>query len=263
MNPLPHRSFRHLIRPVLTTTRVSPSPAQFIFRLSSTMATSPAPQRRFQNPALFICDIQTAFSKTIHNFPLLISTTQKLIRFSNILRVPIYITTQNRQRLGNTVPELFDSSATGPKAINNSSVPISTPLLAHSQSLGLIKADVDKTRFSMYLAGIKESLPANSEVCLVGIESHICVTQTALDLLEAGHKVYVIADAVSSSNKEEVGIALARLRQAGAVVTSSESWMYECMGDAAVPEFKEVIKLVKDTVGDTRAGLAGSIGSKI
>lgn len=71
---------------------------------------------------------------------------------------------------------------------------------------------------------------------IVGIESHICVTQTALDLLQDGHAVYVIADGVSSCNKEEVPIALARLRQAGAVVTTSESWIYECAGDAAIDE---------------------------
>ncbi|KAI4653870.1 hypothetical protein J4E93_001638 [Alternaria ventricosa] len=71
---------------------------------------------------------------------------------------------------------------------------------------------------------------------IVGIESHICVTQTTLDLLRAGHRVYVIADGVSSCNKEEVPIALARLRHEGAVVTSSESFMYEYVGDASTPE---------------------------
>ena len=71
---------------------------------------------------------------------------------------------------------------------------------------------------------------------IVGIESHICVTQTTLDLLRAGHQVYVIADGVSSCNKEEVPIALARLRHEGAVVTTSESFMYEYVGDASTPE---------------------------
>jgi nicotinamidase-related amidase len=72
---------------------------------------------------------------------------------------------------------------------------------------------------------------------IVGIESHICVTQTAIDLLQAGHKVYIIADGVSSCNKEEVPIALARLRHEGAVVTTSESFIYECVGDAGTPEY--------------------------
>ena len=75
---------------------------------------------------------------------------------------------------------------------------------------------------------------------IVGIESHICVTQTALDLLRAGHKVYIIADGVSSCNKEEVPIALARLRSEGAVVTTSESFMYECVGDAGTAEYVQL-----------------------
>lgn len=103
-------------------------------------------------------------------------------------------------------------------------------------------------------AGIA-SLNSTLSCVIVGIESHICVTQTALDLLRAGHKVYIIADGVSSCNKEEVPIALARLRHEGAVVTTSESWMYECVGDAGIDEFKEVIKIVKDTHGSTKDAL--------
>ena len=92
---------------------------------------------------------------------------------------------------------------------------------------------------------------------IVGIESHICVTQTALDLLAEGHRVYVLADGVSSCNPEEVPIALARLRSEGVVVTSSESFLYECMGDAGIGEFKEMSRLVKEFGGETREGLRG------
>lgn len=83
-----------------------------------------------------------------------------------------------------------------------------------------------------------ESLKANGPLSciLVGIESHICITQTTMDFLEAGHKVYIIADGVSSCNKEEVPIALARLRHEGAIVTTSESFMYEFVGDASTAE---------------------------
>ena len=80
------------------------------------------------------------------------------------------------------------------------------------------------------------SLPTPLECVIIGIETHICITQTALDLLREGHKVYVLADGVSSCNKEEIPIALARLRSEGAVVTTSESWIYECMGDAGIEE---------------------------
>lgn len=91
----------------------------------------------------------------------------------------------------------------------------------------------------------------------MGIESHICVTQTCLDLLaqHPANKIYVLADGVSSCNKEEVSIALERLRAEGVVVTSSESWLYECMGDAGIPEFREITRLVKEWKDETKASL--------
>ena len=81
------------------------------------------------------------------------------------------------------------------------------------------------------------------QVAVVGIETHICVTQTALDLLTEGHRVYIIADGVSSCNEGERNIALERLRAEGAIVTTSESWLYECMGDASIPEYVATILL--------------------
>ena len=100
-----------------------------------------------------------------------------------------------------------------------------------------------------------EKLPGPLECVIVGIESHICVTQTAIDLLRGGHKVYILADGVSSCNKEEIPIALARLRAEGAVVTTSESWIYEYVGDAGIAEFKQVIGLIKENADSTKDAL--------
>ncbi|CAI4211471.1 unnamed protein product [Parascedosporium putredinis] len=111
------------------------------------------------------------------------------------------------------------------------------------------------TLFSMYVPAIAAALEPRSSVAIVGIESHICVTQTALDLLAAGHAVYVLADAVSSCNPEEVPVALRRLAAAGVAVTTTESWIYEVMGDASIPAFKDVIKIVKDSGEDTKIAL--------
>jgi nicotinamidase-related amidase len=134
-----------------------------------------------------------------------------MIRAAEILSIPIYATTQNRIRLGETCAELEI-----PNAVEH----------------------VDKTAFSMWVPALQRHFSSSTpaEIVIVGIESHICVTQTTLDLLAAGHKVYVLVDGVSSCNPQEVPIALARLRAAGAVVTTSESFLYECMGDASIPE---------------------------
>jgi hypothetical protein len=112
----------------------------------------------------------------------------------------------------------------------------------------------DKTRFSMYIPSVISALGNEpAQIALVGIESHICITQTALDLRDAGHRVYVLADGVSSCNRTEVVVALDRLRaEQGITVTTSESWMYECMGDASHPGFKGLIGVVKGSKDDTQ-----------
>lgn len=156
------------------------------------------------------------------------------------------MTTQNRARLGDTVPEL--------------SAHLSPPLC---------RASADKTLFSMWIDELTSQLPSAQstqagdrpppeDIVLVGIESHICITQTALDARDSGHRVYVLADGVSSCNPEEVPLALARLRAEGRgiVVASSESWLYEVLGNAALPEFKKIIGIVKDTARDTKTALA-------
>ncbi|KAI1881586.1 hypothetical protein JX265_000412 [Neoarthrinium moseri] len=197
------------------------------------------PQRRLQRPAIFVCDLQDKFRNAIWNFDKVILTSQKVLRAAEVLQIPTFVTTQNRARLGETVSEL-------------------KPLLEKAT------ADVDKTYFSMWVPEISKHFQSSapSEVVIVGIESHICVTQTTLDLLANGHKVYVLADGVSSCNKEEIPIALDRLRREGAVVTTSESWLYECVGDAGISEFRDIVKLVKDTSSDTKTAL-GALLSKI
>ncbi|KAB2107265.1 isochorismatase domain-containing protein 2A, mitochondrial precursor [Alternaria alternata] len=195
-------------------------------------------QRRIANPALFICDLQEKFRPAIYEFPKVVSTAQKLLKASKLLNIPVFATTQNRARLGETCPELKLDQPDGIKTV----------------------CHLDKTLFSMITPEVKQALDSLNasgplSCIIVGIESHICVTQTTLDLLRSGHKVYVIADGVSSCNKEEVPVALARLRHEGAVVTTSESFMYEFVGDAGTPEFKEIIKVVKETSQSTKEAM--------
>jgi isochorismate hydrolase len=134
-----------------------------------------------------------------------------MIKAANILSIPIFVTTQKRARLGETCPQISIHNAV---------------------------EDVDKTAFSMWVPAISKhfNFVTPSQIIILGIESHICVMQTTLDALANGHEVYVLADGVSSCNPEEVPIALARLRAAGAVITTSESFLYGFVKDAAVPE---------------------------
>ena len=169
-----------------------------------------------------------------HLGPKTLSITLLTICFpGSILGVPIFATTQNSTSLGPIVPEL--------------------ELDAHSSTKTVVH--VDKTAFSMWVPEIQSSLSTPHEVAIVGIESHICVTQTTLDLLTYGHKVYILADGVSSCNAEEVPIALRRLAKDGAVVTTSESFLFEVMGDASITGFRSVARLVKEQKDSTKEAL--------
>lgn len=175
-----------------------------------------------------------------------ISTAQKVVKAAKIMDMPIYTTTQNSARLGPTVSELSE-------------------LLSDAKNV-----EHDKTAFSMMIPEITEAVtkqaaaaPAEAgkphkpvSAIIVGIESHICVTQTALDLLSMGHKVYILADGVSSCNQGERPIALNRLAREGCVVTTSESLFFELLGDAKSKDFKAVSGLVKETKDDTSKNVA-------
>ncbi|CAK7232172.1 hypothetical protein SBRCBS47491_008179 [Sporothrix bragantina] len=214
---------------------------------------APATTLRVADSAIFVCDIQEKFRNAIHEFDKVILTSRKVLRAAAILDIPVVVTTQNRARLGDTVPEL-------------SSLYAADPASSGGDKKAKLIIDADKTLFSMWTPEVKKAFAAESApttAVIVGIESHICVTQTALDMLAAGYRVYVIADGVSSSNREEVPVALARLRAAGATVTTSESWMYETMGDSSIPAFRNIISLVKDTSADTKVALSSLLSSKI
>lgn len=157
---------------------------------------------------------------------------------AKILDIPIFVTTQNAARLGATVEEV------------TSLLPDKT----HSP--------MDKTAFSMLVPHLQQALSKLTDspreklsIFLVGIETHICVTQTTLDLLAGGHNVYVLADGVSSCNAGERPVALNRLAREGAIVTTSESLLFELVGDAKDGSFKAVSGLVKETKEGTKVAV--------
>ncbi|KAL1923346.1 uncharacterized protein VTP21DRAFT_8326 [Calcarisporiella thermophila] len=176
--------------------------------------------------ALFVCDIQERFRPMIYQFPSLISTASKMLQASKILNLPVIVTEQNSKALGNTVPELD---------------------IGHAQMV------VPKSLFSMYVPEVSEALKSKDikSVVLLGIESHVCVLQTTLDLLENGYDVHVLADGVSSMNYPEIDVALNRMRQAGANITTSESILFQLLVDAKHENFKQISNLIKQFKDET------------
>ena len=110
-----------------------------------------------------------------------------------------------------------------------------------------------KTKFSMYIPEVKDFVKQNSikTVVLFGVETHVCVQQTALDLLSDGISVFIIADGCSSRTLTDRLFAIERLRQVGAIVTTHESILFQLVGDKDHPKFKDIQTLVKDKAPDT------------
>ncbi len=144
-----------------------------------------------------------------------------LAQAATMLDVPMVVTEQYPERLGNTTPEIA-------QYIGHASPIAKTAFSACAEP-----------KFKSYLQRDK------SHVVLVGLEAHICVLQTAMDLLAAGKKVFVVEDAIISRNPDNKRNALARLAAAGCIVTNTESAVFEWLGNANHPAFKDVSKLIK------------------
>lgn len=171
---------------------------------------------------LVVVDIQEKFVPVIHEWSRVIQNSLRLINGAVILRVPVFATEQYRQGLGATVPEIA------------AAIPGFAPM--------------EKNAFSCCGApGFIEVLQARDvqDVLLCGIEAHVCVTQTCLGLLDAGLRPFVVADAISSRTPENHRLGMERMRDAGAVIVSTEMILFELLERAGTDEFKQMLKLVK------------------
>ena len=149
---------------------------------------------------------------------------QLLIRLAGILKIPAIVTTQYAKGLGNTVPEI------------GSMLPDSAPL--------------DKMTFSCFgsdvFCSLLKRLPGQRTTALLcGMETHICVMQTALGALREGYLVHVASDAVSSRAEFNWRIGLDRMRAAGAILSSTEMMIYELLRSSGAPAFRELLPYLK------------------
>ena len=176
-----------------------------------------------QQCALLVIDIQEKLLPPIHEKERLVRNTQLLIRLAKILSLPVIATTQYSKGLGPMVAEI-------------------SSLLPDTQPL-------DKLEFGCFSNGefcsSVAALNGRNTLLLCGMETHICVLQTALGALAQGHRVHVAADAVGSRSELNWKLGLQRMRDAGAVISSTEMMIYELLGKSGTPAFKEMLRFIK------------------
>lgn len=174
--------------------------------------------------SLVVIDIQQKLLPPIFQKDQLVRNSQLLIRAAGILKIPAVISTQYAKGLGATVPEIAS-------------------LLPASEA-------IDKTLFSCFgsdvFCSLLKRLPGQRNTLLLcGMESHICVAQTALAAVREGYLVHVASDAVSSRTEWNWKIGLERMRAAGAVISSTEMMIYELMRSSSSAAFKELLPHLK------------------
>ena len=175
-----------------------------------------------KNTVLVIIDVQGKLAQVMHGREDLTAALQKLIQGAKALDVPILWMEQNPSRMGETIPEI--------KA-----------LLAGQPVMS-------KMSFSCYGEPMFiENLEAigRRQILLAGIETHVCVYQTAVDLIHRGYEVGVVADAVSSRKAADREVALARMQTVGVRLTCVEMALFELMRSANHPAFKEILRIVR------------------
>jgi len=177
---------------------------------------------RADDCVLGVIDIQERLLPPIFEKERLVHNSQLLIRLANIVSLPVVVSTQYSKGLGQTIPEIA------------SLLPNVSP--------------VDKVEFGCFGNGEFCSaigvLAGRNTLLLCGMESHICVMQTALGALNQGLTVHVAADAVSSRTELNWKLGLERMRAAGAVLSSTEMMIYELLGKSG-SQFKEMLQYLK------------------
>jgi len=191
----------------------------------------PAPTlARADDVVVVIIDIQERLAAVMNQRDKVVARSIKLARAAALLGAPIIATRQYPKGLGPVVPEVDEA-------------------LTELARQGARVAEVDKTAFCCAAEPAFQSAlraTGRTQVVLCGMETHICVAQTALALAAEGHQVHVVADACCSRETEAHDVALDRLRSAGVVVTLTESVMYEAVGEAGTDRFRSLLDIVKD-----------------
>ncbi|MDD4861996.1 MAG: hydrolase [Smithellaceae bacterium] len=171
---------------------------------------------------LILIDVQGNLAQAMIDKEKTFSNSVKLIRGFRALNLPMMISEQIPEKLGPTIPQL-------------------------AQELGEVKP-IAKESFSCWAEpAFRDHLESltRRHVVLTGIECHVCVYQTALDLMANGYTIHLVADAVSSRTTENREVGIQAIKSAGAQITSTEMVLFELLRTAADPKAKEIFKIVK------------------
>lgn len=171
---------------------------------------------------MVVIDVQGKLAQLMHNREALFRNLQIIVKGIRILNIPILWVEQNPVGLGSTIPEIA------------SLMPDLKPIP---------KMCFSTCRNTEFMEALRAS--GRKQILLVGIEAHICVYQTAIELLNLGYDVEVVSDGVSSRTMENRDLALAKMRKAGIGLTSVEMILFELLGVAEGGRFKEIAKIVK------------------
>jgi nicotinamidase-related amidase len=170
--------------------------------------------------ALIVVDVQEGFRKAIPDFERVATATATLIGGAEAIGIPIVISEQYPKGLGQTVPEVADHLPEGTQ-------PLQKLIFSAAEAEGF-------------------DLGGRDQALICGVETHVCVNQTALDLLASGVEVQIAEDAVGSRSEQNKQVGLHKMERAGAVMTSVETALFELLGRAGTDEFKRVQKLILD-----------------
>jgi nicotinamidase-related amidase len=175
-----------------------------------------------ENAILVSIDFQEKLLRAMYQKEKLVDNLQRLLKGLQVLEVPVIFTEQNPQGLGATVAEI-------------------SSILPSFNALPKLSFSCCNDRNIMKELGIS----GKSQVLVAGIEAHICVYQTAMDLMKQGYEVQIVSDCISSRTPENLNVAIQRLQSEGARITSTEMALFELLGKAEGAKFKEISKIVK------------------
>ncbi len=166
-----------------------------------------------------IIDLQARLLPVIYGSDDILAVTRKIKAAAKLLDIPVLFTEQNPAGLGHTALELSPS----PEA-----------------------SVITKMTFNSCKAtGFDAALQDKEQIIIAGSEAHVCVLQTVLGLLDMGKKVYVLQDAIGSRTVDNKNAAITRMRDHGAEIVTSEMALFEWLGSAEHPKFRDILKLIK------------------